>query len=298
MMARLIAVEWYKIVHRRLNWVTLAVLSALIVVMYALLWEATTVVDLSQSQILQDPEALRNLKSAVFLQDAVPFGVTMLQMFGQLAAVVVVGANVGSEYSWNTLRTTVAARPERGRLLAAKMVALLGAVMAAFLIGMGVALLTSTVITIAEGELALGFVTGDYLADSAASFVRLLVATLPYMALALLASVWAGSITMGLSLSVGVLFLEGIISALMTLGGGWVADIPDWMLDRNANALQQAAGGNFRDAFQAILEASQLARVLDYPSLWHAAGILLIWSAVFTATAWFRFERQDLNYQP
>lgn len=43
-----------------------------------------------------------------------------------------------------------------------------------------------------------------------------------------------------MSIAVGFLFLETIVASLMTLAGGWVSNVPDLLLSRNADSLSQS----------------------------------------------------------
>lgn len=289
-MTRLIAVEWYKIAHRRLNWVTLGVLCALMVAIYLLLWAATSAVE--QVPGAQD-HGLAELRSSLFLEQSVPFGITMLFGFGLLAGIVVIAANVGSEYTWNTVRTFTAASPRRSVWLLAKLVALTAAIVVGLLVALVVSVFTSAAITLVDGEFSLEFVTAGFAKDSTVSFLRLLLACAPYFALTLFAASWGGSTTAGIAFGVGVAFLEGIVSGLMSLAGGWVDEVPKLLLDRNADTLALETGGGL----ETFVEGSPFAEVIDMPDPVQAGLVLAIWAAVLTAVTFARFRRQDLGYR-
>lgn len=341
----LVRVEWFKIVHRRMNWIALGVTCALIIVVYALLWAAISVVEPTTSSAVPGavPEAqagqqvpgqgasgdtggpavptpgatatpagdtggllsgegltdqrIDEFRSLLFLEESVPFALTMLYSFGLMAGIVVVGANMGSEYGWNTIRTTVSAYPMRGRLLLAKIVALSAALIAGLLIGLAVSLLTSAVITLIGGDFTLSFVDAAFLRHSCASFLRLLLQGAPYFAFTLLAAIWGTSTTSGISIAVGVLFLEGVVAALMTLAGGWVADIPNYMLNRNADGLSQLVGGSFQTDLQSMADLSAFSDVFNFPSATHSALVLGAWTVVFALGAWLVHRRQDLSFR-
>lgn len=137
-MLRPVGVEWAHIWRRRLNWITLGVVLVLILTVYVLLWVASGVIDPQQRGVLREDIAVGDPRSVLFLEDAVPFALTMLYEIGLLGGVVVVGANIGSEYAWNTIRTNVAANPNRLELMAAKLIALGVAIVAGMLIGLAV----------------------------------------------------------------------------------------------------------------------------------------------------------------
>lgn len=294
---RLTGVEWTKIRRRRLNWIVLAVVCVLIMSVYLLLWAATGVIDPQERVLLEEGELeLGELRSLLFLEDAVPFGLTMLYEFGLLAGIVVIGANVGSEYSWNTVRTNVAAHPNRLELLMAKLLALATAIVLGMLIGLTVSLLTSTAITLVDGGFTLEFVDLGFLEHSFYSFLRLLLQGAPYFALTVLGATLGTSATSGISLAVGLLFLEGIVASLMTLAGGWVAEVPDYLLSRNADGLSREAGGAFREDLQELVQATSFGEIFQFPDPLQSGLVLGAWTLVFSVLAFVLFRRQDLGY--
>jgi ABC-type transport system involved in multi-copper enzyme maturation permease subunit len=291
-MRALIATEWLKIVRRRLNHVTLGIMCGLLVLMYVLLWLATGFVE---DAGLGSGEMLGDIRSALFLEETVPFALMLLYAFGLLSGLVVVGANTGAEYTWNTVRTMTGVEARRWRFLAAKLLALATAVIAGLLVGLVVVLVTSAVITLVDGQMDLSFVDADYLEHSAASFGRLLIQLVAYLSLSVLCATIGRSPTAGIALAVGVAFLEGIVSGMMTLAGGWVAEIPQYGLDHNADSLSMQAGGLFGS--MAAGGDSPFAGVIDQPDPVQAGVTLLIWAAVFLGAAFWWFQRQDLEYQ-
>ena len=287
-MSTLVRIEVEKILRRRLNQIVLAVFCSLLVVVYVLLWLATDVIAEAGAG---DVGALR---SALFLEETVPFAILLIYSFGFVAGVVVIGASIGSEYAWNTFRTLSSVEPRRNRLLAAKLVALWGTVVAGLIVGLVVAVVTSTLITVIDGKLDLSFVDGAYVRDSTYAFLRVLVGTAPYFGLAFMFGVIGRSSTAGIALALGVGFLEGIISGLMQFVGGWVGDLPDYLLDRNTDSLAVTEGGPL-DAL--VGRGTALGDVFDQPSVLHSVIVLAIWTTFFLVTAFWTFHRQDLEYQ-
>ncbi|TAK76760.1 MAG: ABC transporter permease [Dehalococcoidia bacterium] len=289
-MTALIAIEFTKIVHRRLNQITFAVTLALLVVIYVLLWMTSDVI----TEAGVGGTAGTTLRSTLYLKETVPFAMLMLYTVGFAAGIVVIGSNVGSEYGWNTVRSVTAAEPRRWRVLLAKLLALWGLVVAALILGLAVMLTTSTIITLVAGEFDLSFVDAEYLRESTYSFLRVIVATAPYFSLAVLLATVGKSATAGIALAFGVGFLEGILSGLMTLAGGWVDEIPQFFLDANADTLGVASGGQLGEMFGS---GSAFGQAFERPSVPHAIVVLLCWTAVFLGGSFWAFHRQDLEYQ-
>jgi hypothetical protein len=102
----LLAMEAEKIIRRRLNQIVLALVVVLIVVVYVLLWLAS---DALSGTSTSDPGAIEDIRSTLYLEETVPFAILMLYTFGFVGGLVVIGSNIGSEYTWNTIRTITAA---------------------------------------------------------------------------------------------------------------------------------------------------------------------------------------------
>lgn len=289
-MSALIANEMTKIIHRRLNQIVLAVTYVLLVVVYILLWMASDVV----GQVGLSADVANTMRSTLYLEETVPFAMLMLYSFGFASGVVVIGSNVGSEYGWNTVRTVTAVEPRRWWVLLAKLVALWSLVVVGMFFGLLLMLVTSGLITLVAGELDLSFVDAGYIRESTLSFLRMLAATAPYFALAVLLAIVGKSATAGIALSFGVAFLEGIVSGLMSLAGGWVAEIPPYLLDANGDTLGIANGGQLEAMFGG---ESALGQAFNRPTLTHAVTVMLCWAVVFLAASFWTFRRQDLEYQ-
>ena len=289
-MTALLRVEIEKILKRRLNQIVLAIFLVLLVVIYVLLWLAS---DALSSAGTADPGTVEDIRSALYLEETVPFAMVMLYAIGFVAGVVVIGSNVGSEYTWNTIRTLTSAEPRRWRVLTAKYIALWLLVVAGLLLGLVTALATSAIITLLAGKLDLAFVDWPYVRDSFYTFLRLVVATAPYFGLAALLGVYGRSATAGIALALGVAFLEGIVGGLMELAGGWVGTIPQYMLDTNGDTLALTDGGAISDLYG----SSGFSETFQRPSVEHAVIVLLCWAFAFIAASYWALSRQDLPYE-
>jgi len=287
-MTALVRLEVEKIVRRRLNQIVLGVFTTLLIVVYVLLWLVTDVI----------AEAgggdAGNLRSALFLEETVPFAILLIYTFGFASGVVVIGANIGSEYAWNTVRTLTATEPRRSRLLLAKLIAVWGTIVVGLIFGLLIAIVTSTVITILNGELDLSFVDPAYIRESIYSFLRMLVGTAPYFSLAFMFGIIGRSSTAGIALAFGVGFLEGIIGGLMEFAGGWVAELAAYGIDHNTDSLAITDGGVFEGI---VGQGTALGEVFERPSMWHSIVVLAVWTTFFIVTAFWTFRRQDLEYQ-
>lgn len=101
---RLVRVEILKLRKRSLVWWLLGILILVIVVVYVLLWLVTDQLVAAQGTgdsaavgrvPISDPERIR---ANLYLQQAAPFGLQMVQILGTYLAVVLGGAAAGAEY--------------------------------------------------------------------------------------------------------------------------------------------------------------------------------------------------------
>ena len=94
----------------------------------------------------------------------------------------------------------------------------------------------------------------------------------------------------GIALGIGVYFLESIITTFMTLAGGWIAKIPDYLITANVNAI--TALNNLPREF-GTMGGNNLAGWT--PGLTHASIILAGYSLVFAVLAFYLFRKRDVT---
>jgi ABC-type transport system involved in multi-copper enzyme maturation permease subunit len=96
----------------------------------------------------------------------------------------------------------------------------------------------------------------------------------------------------GIGLGIGVSIVESLITTFMTLAGGWIARVPDYLLANNVNAITMLAdlpegfsqmGGGFGNV------------EFHLPGVTHAFVTLGIYSLVFIMLAFYLFRRRDVT---
>jgi ABC-type transport system involved in multi-copper enzyme maturation permease subunit len=95
----------------------------------------------------------------------------------------------------------------------------------------------------------------------------------------------------GIALGIGTLFLEGIVTAFMTLAGGWIAKIPDYLIATNVRAINSLA--SLPKGFQAGMGFGGGSERL--PSVPHASIILALYSVAFLIIAFYLFRKRDVT---
>jgi ABC-type transport system involved in multi-copper enzyme maturation permease subunit len=96
----------------------------------------------------------------------------------------------------------------------------------------------------------------------------------------------------GIALGAGVLFLESIITAIMYTAGGWIAQIPDYLLTANVSAIANI------NKFLQDVGLGELGATVGFgqlPGVPHAFITLAIYSLVFLIVAFYLFRKRDVT---
>jgi ABC-2 type transport system permease protein len=268
-----------------MTWILLFVLVGLMAILYFLLF-AVSRVNIPGAQ-----EGMGDIQNLLGLPFAIPFAMSMLASFGALLAVILVASSVGNEYNWRTIRTALTASESRGRFLGAKLIV----VVTLILIGMVAGVLTGFVmsmITTAIGGSGFdfSFLTGSYIWDQFVQFWRTLYIMLPYTFLGFMMAVVGRSAMPGIAVAIGVLFLETIITTFMSLAGGWVAQIPDYLISANVNAIR-----NLSQLPSNLTPGMGGGSTIQLPSVTHAFVALALYSVAFVVVAFYLFRKRDVT---
>ena len=289
MIRSLIAVEGLKVRQRQLTWLLLAILVLVIVVVYVLLWAVTE--SLAERQAMIAGGDAQELQRALFLDQSVPFGLQLTQVLGTFLVTLLAAASIGSEYDWGTLRPILTVVPSRAQFLASKLVAIAGFLVAGTLLGMITALVASFVISASNGAADYGFVDAAYIGDSVASYGRTLLAIAPYVAMAVFFSVVGRSTMAGIGFTLGILFLETIITSLLRLSSDVGEKFANVFPGANVDTLIRA--NNLEAALR--YEQEQLGgQFYSLPTEW-AALVLVGYVVAFLGASFVLFNRRDVT---
>jgi ABC-type transport system involved in multi-copper enzyme maturation permease subunit len=288
-MQHLIAAEWLKLTKRPLTRILLAIFLALLILQIAAQYVFANMlagVGAGSSLSLQVAEYQR--------RSVLPgiFGMALghLNGLGGIFAVILAATAMGSEYSWGTLRTQLARRPDRARLLIAKVVTIM--------LLLGVAGFISFVLAGLVGILlgALSGSTGslvDGLVALPLGFVRAMFVLLPYVLLTLCFTIAGRSLLAGVAGGLVYLVFEGgfgAVAAFAQLGGIW-QQIYNVTIGQNINTLVLLNSHAFG------LHPEQIAPTAfeNLPSPAQAVVVVVLYSASFIATALYLLRRRDIG---
>jgi ABC-2 type transport system permease protein len=159
-------------------------------------------------------------------------------------------------------------------------------------IGVAVGFVMSIITTAIGGSsFDFSFATGGYIWDQFVQFWRTYFIILPFTLLGFLFALVGRSAMPGIAVGIGVAFLESIITALMRLAGGWVANIPDYLFTANVNAInalnQLPTGFGSGQGFG--------GSSTNLPSAEHAFIVLAVYIVIFTVVPFYIIRRRDVT---
>ena len=288
-MTRLLAVEFFKLRKRMMTWILAILMVGLVILLYSILWSVSGHVTTFGENAQFTGEDLRR---ALFLQTSVPFSLQVVASFGTIFAMILAAGAVGSEYSWGTVRLMATAASGRVRLMAAKLLVVGGLVAASALLAVAVGLIYSSIITVTNGGSDFSFVTPGFVRDQAESFGRTLFVMTPYVTLAFAIAAIGRSTLAGVGAGIGIAFIEPIVNGLMRMASNPWKEIPNYMINANADVvlLQNKVPEviRFGSSDQAIAD-------YHFNGTTEAMVILAAYSVVFVALAFFVYRRRDIT---
>jgi ABC-type transport system involved in multi-copper enzyme maturation permease subunit len=214
----------------------------------------------------------------------VTIGQTLVGAFLGLIAIVVVAAMFFStEYRRGLIRTTLAATPRRGAVLAAKAV-VIGAV--AFVAG-----LVAATVSIAFGVSKLENQGNVLLPASVPTEVRVIIGTAAMLALAAVLAVSLGAIlrrsAVAITLAILIVFMPFLLAVLNAVPAG----VGDWLL-----RVTPAAGVAIEQSiprYSQVYTVTSPVQAYDPLSPYAGFAVLCLWTAVALAVALITLRRRD-----
>jgi ABC-2 type transport system permease protein len=229
-MLPLIATEFFKLRKRMMTWVVALILVGLVVLLYSVLWSASV-------RVQHFGEGNRftgfDLRQALFLPGAVPYGLQVVGTFGAILAIILAAGSIGSEYAWGTVRLMATVSSGRMKLILAKLIVVFGLVAVGTLLAIAAALTYSFIIALYYGEASGSFLTVSLVGDQTAAYGRTLLVLTPYMTLAFAVAVLGRSTLAGVGTGMGVAFAEPLINGLLGAAGSPWSNIPHYLLNTN-----------------------------------------------------------------
>jgi len=280
----MIKAELIKLRKRQMTQVLLGILVAIIAIVNLLLLAISKV---RTNAVGQAPVRITNLLG---LPVAIPFALSLLASFGVLLAIILTASSVGNEYNWKTVRTAIISSESRFKFLVAKLVSLGILILIGMVIGIAMGFIMSLITTALGGyTFDFSFANGSYLWAQFLQFWRTFYIIMPFSLLGFVMAIVGRSAMPGIATGIGVFFLEDIVSALMRAAGGWIANVPDYLLNTNTSAITALNNLPTRFAMGGGNSSATL------PTLLHAFIILGLYSVVFLFLGFYLFRKRDVT---
>lgn len=224
---------------------------------------------------VSEPEGIRD---ELVLPRVFQSGMQLSSLVGFILIVVMAAGLIGNEYGWNTIRPLIARSRSRAGLLTAKWLTVAIYTVVLFLFGLVVAVGFSAVTSAIAGNFE--GVSGALLGDWAVSFLRLLISNAPYVALAFTLALITRSNAAGISIGIGLAFIEPLIWALLRLVGDTFERAETFGIAYSSTKLSNMNGHN---------------EVVSAVDAWRAVIVMTIYTVVFVVASYVTFQRRDVT---
>ena len=275
-----IRAELFKLRKRKMTWIMIIVLAAFLCLIFFAIYGIT-----ASPPERMPHEGLETMRNLITFPDAFTMIFSMAQNIGAILLTIIVASSVGNEYGWGTIRQTLIRKGIRYQYVLSKLVAfivyaLIGIVIA-FIIGFCLALLTTQWV---KGALNWDFMTVSYVGELFTMYGWTFYGLFVYILLAMLFSIVGRSAIVGIGATLGYYFVESIAISIFNQSGGWLAEIPNYLIGHNISAI-----------LPTTMMQGPFASSGALPSTLYASTVLAIYCVVFLGLSLYLFKRRDVT---
>lgn len=266
-MLRLMRSEMFRLRKRPQCWVMALVMAFGVIATYVSLAVAAIV--------MSDPNEAEDL---VAPQRVFESGMQLVAGLGYVLTAIVAASIIGNEYSWGTIRPLVARARSRPALIWAKLLTL-----GAYIVGLMVLGFLMAVACAVVGSFIIGTdisMNASIAGDWGLSLLRMLLAQLPYAALAFFVTMAARSTAVGIGVGIGIALLEPAIWSLIGLATDRFEPIRRLGLDYASTTMFHI------NTHVQEVSAGEATR---------SAIVLAIWTVALVAASFWIFLRRDVT---
>lgn len=279
-MIKMIQAELYKLYKRRMTWILVLVMAAF----FCLIFFATYGITSNPPERMPET-AISTIKTSLQFPEAFNMIFSTSGSILTLLLIILVASSIGNEYGWGTVRQILARKGIRHYFVLSKLVsfivvAVIGLVIA-FIFGFILALITSNMI----GGVSWSFMTASYVGGLFEDFGWTLFTLLPYILMTMFFAFLGRSAIAGIGGGLGFYFIEAIAVGIFSQSGGWLAEIPKYLVSPNVEALLPSS----------VFSQGPFAAATAAPSTLHASVTLVVYCVVFIVTALCLFKKRDLT---
>jgi len=280
----LVKVELTKLRKRRMTWILLGVMVALYIFMFLITYAIA-----NNPPEHMDAETVEGLRDGVILPYSLTTVYSMALGVGSLLLIILVGAAVGNEFGWGTIRQVLTRKGVRYQYVSAKLIAfiicaIIGT-MIAFAFGFVMAMITTAAL---EGGIDWGFMTTEFVGEIFRNFGWTLYTLVPYILMTMTFALLGRSALVGIGAMLGYTMIEGIFIGVFGLGNETIAKIGHYLIGPNTEALlpQIQMGGPMMGGGGGIIAP---------PTTTWAVITLIIYGVAFLGISLWLFKKRDIT---
>jgi ABC-2 type transport system permease protein len=275
-----IRAELFKLRKRKMTWIMIIVLAAFFSLVFFAFYGIT-----ANPPARMPQEAHETMRNLISFPDAFKIIFSTAQNIGTILLTIIVASSVGNEYGWGSIRQTLIRRGIRYQYVLSKLVAfivyaLIGIIIT-FIIGFCLGLLTTQWI---NGALNWDFITVSYIGELFTMYGWTFYSLFVYMLLAILLSLVGRSAIVGIGGTLGYYLVESIAISIFNQSGGWLSEIPNYLIGHNISAI-----------LPTTLMQGPFAALGALPSTLYASIVLAIYCVVFLGLSLYLFKRRDVT---
>ncbi len=225
------------------------------------------------------------LRKAFTIPHSISGSFTGLIGFAPILIIILAASIMGAEYGWGTLRTALTRGTGRWQLLASKLVLVLLACAAGFVVVAVLVAVSSLIAAVIPPDEVGNLSDSGGWSDIALNFGKAVYALAPYVALGAFLAVLAQSSAAGISIALGYYVIELIASPLLNITS-WGENIADFLLGNNVNEWMQSA--------VVEVEVSGANSAANQPDTLQAFIVILAYTVVLCAAAFWIFQKRDI----
>ncbi len=279
-MVKMIQTELYKLGKRRMTWILVLVMAAF----FCLIFFATYGVTSSPPERMPET-VISSIRTSLQFPDAFNMIFSSAGNILTLLLIILVASSIGNEYGWGTVRQIMARNGIRYYFVVSKLVsfivvAVIGLIIA-FIFGFVLALIIANMI----GSTDWGFMTAAYVGGLFEDFGWTLFTLLPYILMAAFFAFLGRSAIAGIGGGLGFYFIEAIAVGIFSQAGGWLAEIPRYLVSPNVEALLPAN----------VFSQGSFMSAAVTPSVLDASVTLSVYCVVFIVVSMVLFQKRDLT---
>lgn len=236
---------------------------------------------------------------AAFRSFAFPWSLAALLDSGQFwGAAIFVGiltsSSVATEYNWGTVRQALVRGQSRSEYLAVKLAGTAMICTVGLLLALAVGIAFSLIATNAAGApITFDVPGGPSVAETGLMILRAALGILPYGLLAFMLTIAGRSTALGVGGTLGYMFGETAVAAILKSVGGAGADFQEAALGHQVASL--IAANRIGDGDYNSPAMRELPNPSELPDPNLAALVIVIYCAVFLVIAFAIFQRRDIR---